>query len=172
MPKAYRLPEGLRAQLAKPLGKLFRAEEVKSEKFERAVRDSAMLITVGDRVTETIGKMRAPDMQVVDSLENRKQRTLPDVPYARLVEADNPPGTLTHDAIMALREAFSGKKPVRVLVHGEEDLMAIPVIALAPISAVVFYGQPGEGIVMVVANSTSKTRNRAILNQMGIAEIR
>jgi uncharacterized protein (UPF0218 family) len=131
------------------------------------------LVTVGDRVTETVGGLgRTPDIQVVDGKENRKGRDPPDVPYARLIKVSNPPGGLTNEAMEGIRKAFHGKKPVRVMVDGEEDLMAIPVIALAPVSAVVVYGQPGEGLVAVRADAKSKSRNREILAEMGISELR
>jgi len=130
-----------------------------------------MVVTVGDRVTETLGaRGRIPDIQVVDSVENRKARLPPDIPYARVLSVGNPAGTITEDAINGIREAFRGRKPVRVVVTGEEDLLAIPVIALAPISALVFYGQPGEGIVVVRADAEAKSRNRAFLAEIGISE--
>jgi uncharacterized protein (UPF0218 family) len=173
LPKVHRLPEGLRARLAKPLGRLFSAEEVKGHSFAEMVRKAPMVITVGDRVTETLGAHgRVPDVQVVDSKENRKERAAPAVAYARKIEVDNPPGTITEGAIEGIREALLGQKPARVAVNGEEDLLALPVIALAPASAVVFYGQPGEGIVMVRADAESKSRNRAILAEIGVPEIR
>jgi uncharacterized protein (UPF0218 family) len=132
-----------------------------------------MVITVGDRVTETLGAQgRVPDVQVVDSRENRKGRTPPGVAYARRIEVTNPPGTITEGAIDGIREALRGQKPARVAVEGEEDLLALPVIALAPVSALVFYGQPGEGIVVVSVDAESKSRNRAILAEIGISEIR
>ncbi len=173
MPKVYRLPEDMRAKLAKPLGRFFSVEEVNGIGFGKVVRESPMVVTVGDRVTETLGSMgRVPDVQVVDSRENRKVRDPPDVPFARKVEVHNPAGTITGEAIDGIRDAMKGRKPVRVIVDGEEDLLAIPVIALAPLSAVVFYGQPREGIVVVKADAESKSRNRTILARMGISEIR
>ena len=173
MPKVYRLPEGLRTRLARPVGRLFSAEEVKGRSFAELVRKAPMVITVGDRVTETLGAQgRVPDVQVVDSRENRKKRAPPEVGYARKIEVGNPPGTITEDAIEGIREALRGQRPARVAVKGEEDLLAIPIIALAPVSAVIFYGQPGEGIVVVKADSESKSRNRAILAEIGIPEIR
>ncbi len=172
MPNVHKLPEDLRSRLAKPLGRFFSSEEVKGRSFAELVNESTLVITVGDRVTETLGGLgRAPEVQVVDSRENRKDRAPPDVAYARQIKVHNPAGTLTDEAIDGIREAFRGRKPVRVLVEGEEDLLAIPVIALAPDSAVVFYGQPGEGIVVVRADGESKARNRIILAEMGIPEI-
>ena len=173
MPKVHRLPEGLRTELARPVGRLFSAREVKSQSFADVVREAPMVITVGDRVTETLGAQgRVPDVQVVDSRENRKARAPPDVAYARRIEVENPPATITEAAIEGIKEALRGQKPVRVAVVGEEDLLAIPVIVLAPMSALIFYGQPGEGIVVVRADAESKSRNKAILAEIGISEIR
>lgn len=173
MSSGHRLPEHLREKLGRPLGRLFPAEELKGEEFSKLIHEATMVITVGDRVTETIGQMgRTPDVQVVDSKENRKGRAPPDVPFAKLVEVQNPPGTLSDSAVSGVREALQGQKPVRVLVDGEEDLVAIPVIALAPVYALVLYGQPGEGIVAVRADSVAKARNRSILSEFGMEEIR
>lgn len=172
MARVYKLPEALRAKLAKPMGRLFRASEVGGPEFSDAVIAAPMVVTVGDHVTETVGVLgRVPDVQVVDSKENRKERPPPDVAYSRKILVKNPPGTITEDAIGGIREAFRGRKPVRVAVDGEEDLLAIPVIALAPISALVIYGQPGEGIVTVRADAESKSRNRAVLAELGISEL-
>jgi len=173
MPKAYKLPEALRVKLAKPMGRLYSSTEVGGQEFSEAVIAAPMLVTVGDRVTETVGAIgRVPDVQVVDSKENRKERPPPDVAYSRRISVKNPPGTITEDAIAGIREAFRGRKPVRVAVEGEEDLLAIPVIALAPVSALVIYGQPGEGVVAVRADAESKSRNRAVLAEFGISELR
>ena len=172
MAGVYRLPERLRATLAKPIGALFRDDEVRAQTFARILKEASMVITVGDRVTETVGAMgRVPDVQVVDSRENRKDRAPPEVAYARKITVVNPPATITEDAIAGIKDAFSGQKPVRVAVKGEEDLLAIPVIALAPISALVIYGQPGEGVVVVKADADSKSRNRAFLAEIGIPEL-
>ena len=172
MRRVYRLPIELRSTLARPLGRVFTEEEVGNLEFKRLAREAPMVVTVGDRVTDTLGALgRTPDVQVVDGVERRQNRELPNVPYARLVKVNNPAGTVTADAIEGMRAAFGGKKPVRVKVDGEEDLMAMLAIAMAPVSAVVYYGQPGEGVVAVKANATSKSRNREILAKMGIRGI-
>jgi GTP-dependent dephospho-CoA kinase len=169
---AYTLPEELRSRLAKPLGRVFTGDEAKGIEFESLARQAPIVVTVGDRVTETLGKLgRTPEVQVVDGFERRSRRTPPEVPYARLVRVKNPAGSLTVEAIEGMRRAFEGNKPVRVLVDGEEDLMAMLAIAMAPVSAVVFYGQPGVGVVAVRANAVTKARNRAILAKMGISGI-
>lgn len=173
MRSTYKLPEEMRTSLAAPLGTVFSAEEVEGPDFQQVVKSASMTVTVGDRVTDTLGAMgRTPDVQVVDGVERRMAREAPTVPYARLVRVKNPAGTLTAEAIVGMKNAFLGKKPVRVMVEGEEDLMAMLAIAMAPVSAMVFYGQPGVGVVAVKANAFSKSRNRALLAKMGIRDIR
>lgn len=172
MPREYWLPEDMRSKLSKPLGTLFTPAELDTGAFEKAVMDAPLVVTVGDRVTETVGSMgRVPDVQVVDSRENRKDRKPPDVAFDSQIKVRNPAGAITEEAISGIREAFRGTKPVRVLVEGEEDLLAIPVIALAPESTLVLYGQPGEGIVAVVADAEAKKRDKEILSEMGVPEI-
>lgn len=173
MRRVYRLPERLRAELAEPLGRVFTAGEVQGEDFMEIVRRAAMVVTVGDRVTETLDRVgRTPDVQVVDGVERRGRRGLPEVRYARLVKVKNPAGTLTLGAVGGMSRAFEGKKPVRVLVDGEEDLVAVLAIAMAPASAVVFYGQPKVGVVTVKVDGRSRSRSRAILAKMGMRGIR
>ncbi len=172
MQRVYRLPEELRPKLAEPLGRVFSGEEAAGPEFEKLVREAPMVVTVGDRVTDTLANLgRIPEVQVVDGVERRRKRDPPRSGYARLLKVKNPAGTLTLEAISGMRSAFLGKKPVRVLVQGEEDLMAILAIAMAPVSAFVFYGQPGVGVVAVRANAIAKSRNRAILAKLGIKGI-
>ena len=173
MRRVFRLPEELRPKLAKPLGRVYGAEEVGGGEFQSVVRNASMVVTVGDRVTDTLEEVgRTPDVQVVDEVERRSLRSPPKVPFARLVRVKNPAGELTLAAIEGMKKAFGGKKPVRVKVEGEEDLMAMLAIVLAPVSAVVFYGQPGVGVVAVKSDAASRSRSRAILARMGIRGIR
>jgi hypothetical protein len=163
----YRLPEEMRPRLARPLGRLFDSAELRKPTFGKVVREIPVIAAVGDRVTETLWRLgRAPEVQIVDGRENRMERKPPEVPYARMIRVKNPPGAITQDAINAIREAFNGSKPTRVLVDGEEDLLAIPAVILAPLLAGVLYGQPGVGIVVIRVTVASKIRNRAILTKM------
>jgi len=53
-----------------------------------------------------------------------------------------------------------------VYVEGEEDLLTLPVIVLAPESTAVIYGQPMEGLVIVEVTSHKKDWALAVLRQM------
>jgi uncharacterized protein (UPF0218 family) len=155
------------------MGRLFTRKEIESGVLTAVLKEASVVVSVGDRVTETLaGLGRAPDVQIVDSKENRKVRSPPMATHEELILVKNPAGYITAGAMEGVRRAFHGRKPARVLVDGEEDLLAIPAIALAPTSADVFYGQPGKGIVMVRAGSEAKARSKELLKEMGAPPIR
>ena len=56
---------------------------------------------------------------------------------------------------------------MRLEVRGEEDLLALVCIALAPDGAIVAYGQPGEGAVIVRVDPSTRGRVHDILRRMG-----
>jgi uncharacterized protein (UPF0218 family) len=166
-PKRYVITPALRRKLKKPVGKLYRTNQLKRPPFLRALRTSPFVISVGDRVTETLEALgRTPDVQVVDEVERRVKRLPPEAPYVRLVRASNPAGTITAEAIEALRNALGGEKPVRVLIEGEEDLLAIPAIEAAPTGASLYYGQPGDGVVMVMVDERARSSAKSIIALM------
>jgi GTP-dependent dephospho-CoA kinase len=125
------------------------------------------VISVGDRVTESLQALgRTPDVQVVDEVERRVKRGAPDAPFVRLLRAANPAGTITLGAIEAVRSALEGEKPARVLIEGEEDLLAIPAIEAAPLGSTLYYGQPGEGVVVVRVDRRAKASVDLTLSKM------
>ncbi len=168
-PGVHPVPEVLRSRLARPLGELIRESDIRRSVLRRTISETDFVIAVGDRVTETLAHIgRVPDVHIVDGRERRKKREAPDVPYSSLFKADNPAGTITDEAVDAVRAAMEGEKPARVLVNGEEDLLAIPAIATAPLGANLYYGQPLEGVVIVRVSEQTKERNSALMRQIGI----
>jgi GTP-dependent dephospho-CoA kinase len=162
------LTPSLRRRLKKPLGRLFPAADVRGEEFLALVVGCPFVVTVGDRVTETIQETtgRSPDVFVVDGVEQRTPREVPRIAHGPTVKAENPAGGITKAAMAAVKRAFAGEKPVMVLIDGEEDLLTIPAVIEAPLGAVVFYGQPMRGVVAVTVDEKSKARARDILAQM------
>jgi GTP-dependent dephospho-CoA kinase len=162
------LTPSLRRKLKKPLGRLFPAMDVRGEEFLALVASAPFVVAVGDRVTETLQETtgRSPDVFVVDGMERRSAREVPRIAHASTIKAKNPAGRITKAALGAMRRAFAGEKPAMVLIDGEEDLLTIPAVIDAPLGAVVFYGQPLEGVVAVEVDASSKARARAILRQM------
>jgi len=58
------------------------------------------------------------------------------------------------------------EKPVRIVVHGEEDLLVIPTVLFSPEDAVILYGQPNEGLVIVKVNQEIRNKAKSIMNSM------
>jgi GTP-dependent dephospho-CoA kinase len=158
----------VRRRLKRPLGVLYVGSGLGSKEFLDILRSSPTVITVGDRVTEFAQQLgRTPDVQVVDKVERRKTRDAPDVPFSRLLKAKNPAGCITSEAIIAVRKAIkSRKKPARVLIDGEEDLLAIPAVEAAPLGSILYYGQPGMGVVVVAFDERAKASVQRIMSEM------
>jgi len=150
----YKLPESLRLELKKPLGKLVRGDPKHVMKVVRGyIKNSKLLVTVGDIVTEnTIKHLYTPKLSIVDLRSLREPRTLnlDLTSYFNIwVNVENPPATLTDELIDAIRWSYTIKQKVLIIVEGEEDLATLPAALEAPIGSIVAYGQPGEGVVIV-----------------------
>jgi uncharacterized protein (UPF0218 family) len=159
----------LRRKLKKPLGRLFPSAELRGDEFISLLASSTLIVAVGDRVTETIQETmgRSPDVFVVDGVERRVSRGIPNVAHASAFKARNPPGSITMAASSAIRRAFlSHAKPVMVEIDGEEDLLAIPAVIEAPEDALVLYGQPQEGVVAIKVDESSRRKARELLRRM------
>ena len=160
------LPEAMRAELARPLGRVLRGSS-----FLDAARRGKPLVAVGDVVTATLIRAeRPPDIAIVDFRTKRaqtpeSQRLLATSP-GKVVKVSNPAGRIAASAWRAVREAFKSGGRVRVEVRGEEDLLALVAIALAPDGAAIAYGQPGEGAVVVRVDAKARGLVKSILERM------
>jgi uncharacterized protein (UPF0218 family) len=144
---------------------------LEDSEFLSALRSSPLVVSVGDRVTETLHELgRTPDVQVVDGFERRVRREAPRVPFATLLRAKNPAGTITLGAVRAIGRSMRGTKPARIQIDGEEDLLALQVIRAAPLGSSLYYGQPGRGVVHVLVDERAKTSTEQIIASMTKAE--
>ena len=161
-----RLPESLREYLRWPLGKLVHGEAILP-----AIGGASPVVTVGDFCTlDLVARGRSPDLCLVDFKTKRQED--PELRDALqrigsvVMRVTNPAGTITPDAWRVISEAFKSKERVRVEVRGEEDLLALVCIALAPSSAAVLYGLPSQGVVVVRPDEAAKSRAMDVLRRM------
>ena len=161
-----RLPESLREYLRWPLGKLVHGEAILP-----AIGGASPVVTVWDFCTlDLVARGRSPDLCVVDFKTKRQED--PELRDALqrigsvVMRVTNPAGTITPDAWRVISEAFKSKERVRVEVRGEEDLLALVCIALAPSSAAVLYGLPSQGVVVVRPDEAAKSRAMDVLRRM------
>ncbi len=104
-------------------------------------------------------------MRIVDQMTLRKRISPVEIKVERTYKVRNPAGVVTKEAWDAIREALKDREAL-ILVDGEEDLLAIPAVLESPDNALVVYGQPSEGLVVVAASAEKKTEVRKIANRM------
>ena len=150
-----------------PLGELLLQGSDGIGEIQDRLPDDAYIITVGDMTTEKmIGFGLVPSLQIVDGLEQRKARKPPELSGAVEIAVDNPAAEITGQSINAIKAAFAMQPPLRLLVSGEEDLLVIPACIHAPANAVVLYGQPGKGLVVVPVSDEIRARMQSLLDMM------
>ena len=162
------LSDDLRDQLKNPLGNLIKNNDLNKENITKKFTAGSIIITVGDRTTENILQLGLkPQIQIIDCLEKRNQRTAPiDDTVNTKLSCRNPPGEITEESIQVIKKAFFSEPPVRIVVDGEEDLLVIPVCISAPENSVVMYGQPNEGLVIVQITPKIRAKVQKILDSM------
>ena len=162
------LPDALRDQLKNPLGNLISDNDPNKENIIKKIPAESVIITVGDRTTENMLQLGLkPQIQIIDGLEKRNQRTVPtDDTVKTNLSCRNPPGEITEESMQVIQKAFSCESPVRITVDGEEDLLVIPVCIHAPKNSIVMYGQPNEGLVIVTITPEIRAKVQKILDAM------
>jgi hypothetical protein len=163
-----KLPENLRDQLKTPLGILLTNNQVTKENVLKHVPLNSFIITVGDATTENMLQFDIiPSLQIIDSQEKRSKRTPPSsAKVVSNISCNNPAGEITQQSIDVIKNSFTLKPPVRIMINGEEDLLVIPVCLYAPENSVVMYGQPNEGLVIVKIDENIRKKTQLILDSM------
>jgi hypothetical protein len=125
------------------------------------------VITVGDVVTSSMVSAGVkPDLSIVDGKTLRGPEKSIDYSVDKVYALHNPQGLITADAWTVIGKALKEKQKIKIVVDGEEDLLGIPVVLLAPKGSLMLYGQPNEGIVIVTVNKEAKTFAKRILKRM------
>lgn len=163
-----RLPENIRDQLKIPFGTLIQEQETTKENILKHIPRDSFVISVGDATTEKlVGFGIVPSLQIVDAQEKRIKRELPRAGEINTnLSCTNPAGEITDQSIEIIRQGLNSKPPVRIVVNGEEDLLVIPVCIHAPENAIIAYGQPNEGLVIIRLNDKIKKKTKSILDLM------
>lgn len=167
----YILTPELRDELKKPLvGSLIRgnAKEV-VESISRIIESTkpSKIIAVGDVISKSLFErgLRV-DVFIVDNKSMRKPAEPLEYKANKILNLVNPAGTISKDSWQVIREAISSNGPVKVLVDGEEDLLTIVAVLLAPDNSMVLYGQPGEGAVIINVNKEAREKMYEIVGRM------
>jgi uncharacterized protein (UPF0218 family) len=163
------LKELYRRRLKEPLGKIY--PDMNSALKQIDVKGK-LVISVGDVVTKNLlQKGISPKLSIVDYKVERKpvDHTYDSAGFNLVLTAINPPGKITSDA---WKQVERGLKRGKVLleIDGEEDLLVLPVLAMARKGSVVFYGQPEDGVVAIPVDDAVKGYAKTLLNACFEAE--
>jgi len=142
-----KLTENLKKNLKKPFGKLTSFDEI-AKKIKTV---NKIVICVGDKTCELAlkkgikvkicvydGKISREKIQIKGVVKNFK---------ARKYYIKNPPGHLNLKSLDLISLGIESKNNVKIIVDGEEDLITLAAIAVAPEDSIVLYGQPNEVII-------------------------
>jgi len=158
------LDENARRSFGKPHGSVYSPNSLS----RRTHTKYTMSAVVGDWTLVFFLKARIPfSLGVYDGVSRRKafapsanKRIQPNY------RASNPPGVITPGMVRALhgcvRKARAGKECL-LQIHGEEDLAAVALVLIMPLGSVVYYGQPGRGIVRMMVTEKRKEKFAEIL---------
>ena len=162
------LPENLRDQLKIPLGTLLLDKDTAKENILNQIPHGSFIISVGDATTEKLLNYDiVPSLQIVDAKEKRSKRETPSLHGIKThLKCDNPAAEISEQSIEEIKRAFKSEPPVRITVNGEEDLLVLPVCIHAPDNAVIMYGQPNEGMVILRINKEIRNKVHTILDSM------
>lgn len=170
MTVAYTLTPELRMKLKDPFGILIRgtAEQTMAKMGEMVEKEKPpKIISVGDIVSSNLHKHNInPQLTIIDNISLRNQPVPKEDPVEKTICVNNPQGTITQEAILAVKKALDGNEHTHIVVEGEEDLLTLIAVLYAPENAFVVYGQPHLGIVVVKVTSERKARALEFLNAM------
>jgi uncharacterized protein (UPF0218 family) len=170
MPIAYVLTPQLRMKLKQPLGLLIKgsfAETMTRFSSIAAKEKPPQIISVGDTVSRNLVRNRIlPQLMIVDNLAMRKITQPVSVKVEKTLYVKNPAGTITDEAVQAIRNALKCGQHVKIVVDGEEDLLTLIAIQHSSMNSLVVYGQPHEGIVVVKVTAEKKAEIADILKDM------
>jgi uncharacterized protein (UPF0218 family) len=167
---AYTLTPELRIKLKKPFGNLIQGtpDETMAELQKMVGKEKPpKIISVGDIVSRNLHKHNThPQVTIIDNISLRDQPLPKEAAVEKTVYVDNPQGTITQEALFAVKEALERGEHTHIVVRGEEDLLTLIAVWYAPERAFVVYGQPYSGIVVVKVNSEKKAKAQEFLNAM------
>ena len=174
MTTAYILTPELRIKLKEPFGDLIQGTpQVTMSKLKEIVAKEKppLIISVGDVVSQNLHKHNfEPQLTIIDNVSLRDQPIPQVADVQKTVYVDNPQGTITQEAISAVKKALESGEHTHIIVRGEEDLFTLIAVLYAPENAFVIYGQPYSGIVVVKVGFEKKARVQEFLNAMKVSK--
>jgi hypothetical protein len=166
----YIIKPELRTKLAEPFGSLIEGsfDETMCKMKELIEKEKPpRIVSVGDVVSRNLHEHGIePQLTIIDNKSLRNQQMPEAVKVEKTVYVINPQGTITKEALAAVKEAIDRNEHIHIVVDGEEDLLTLAVVLYAPEKAIVVYGQPHKGIVVVKVTPHKKAKAKEFLKAM------
>jgi len=167
---AYTVTPKLRVKFKEPFGTLILGsfDETMNKMKASVEKDKPpRIISVGDIVSHNLHEHNIhPQVTIIDNKFLRTQSMPETASVEKTVNVDNPKGTITEEAVLAIKEALAKNEHTHIVVKGEEDLLTLIAVLYAPENAYVVYGQPYSGIVIVKVTSEKKAQAQKFLKAM------
>ncbi|MDR0373989.1 MAG: DUF359 domain-containing protein [Nitrososphaerota archaeon] len=174
MEAVYTLTPRLRVFLKEPLGLLIKGspQETMAKLGDLLVAERPPgVISVGDVVSQNLHDCGInPQLSVIDYVSLRDNVLPRQASVEKTVYVQNPQGTITMQAVLAVKAALESGLHTHIVVEGEEDLLTLIAVLYAPKNSFIVYGQPYCGIVVVRASSGKKAQIKELLNEMKISK--
>lgn len=159
--------------LKEPFGRLIKEKEVTINLVTEILKKAPKVIAVGDTTTEKlVGFGFVPDISVTDCKEKRVIKTSKfEYPVDKVMHLQNKPGELSEQVVLEVRKLILANAydiKIRIIIDGEEDLVALPFLMYCPNDWVICYGQPNEGLVIVKVSEESRKKAALIFNKVFI----
>jgi cytidyltransferase-like protein len=155
-----KLSDRQKIQIREPQGELIKPESL----TPGFLNPFTSIVLIGDQVTEQFIARHLPfHYAIIDNYINRQPHStdLGIFKPANRLTVQNPPGIITQSASKVIFDLPSLTTLIKV--EGEEDLLGFPFALSLPLQSAVFYGQPGQGIVMIVLTESKKDMLAQIL---------
>jgi uncharacterized protein (UPF0218 family) len=166
----YVVTSELMGKLKLPFGLLLRGTFSETMSQLKEIVDCekpSRVVAVGDTVSKNLHESGIDAQLSITDNKSMRRRGKPVVlEQRRTLRARNPRGTITEEAIAVVKEALQSEDHTHLLVDGEEDLLTLIAVLYAPDNALVVYGQPREGVVVVKVTAEKRAEAEQLLDSM------
>lgn len=156
------ISDDVKTRLKRPLGKLY------SDYSYIKKLGNKRVISIGDESTLVLLEHGIKPHLAVFDFKIKRKRISPSQKkkllssFSRVKKYRNPKGTVSERLINNAKKLVA--EGGAVLIDGEEDLATLAFVICAGKNDAILYGQPDEGIVLVVPDKKMKSKIRRILS--------
>lgn len=175
--QTYHLPDKLRPALRQPLGRVYSTKNeinIFVNSLRRGIKtkkQNNIIITVGDIVSLSLLERKLiPSIMIYDYISRREalsenqKKCLQNKTHISVI---NQAGVIRQSAIktinIIIQKTAESDLKTGIRVIGEEDLLVLPTILMAPLFSKVIYGQKDLGFIAVTVTESLKEKVKGLM---------